>query len=63
MKQKMRGALPSLNKKPNKHRMGAWQPPLRYPRDENGNKPSRQDRSNMLKYYNAQLLKAKRGEI
>lgn len=55
----LRGTLPY--KRPNRHRIGAWQPPLVYPKI-NGKKFTRQEKSNMLQYYNSQLEEAKRND-
>ena len=55
----VRGSLP--RRKPNRHRIGAWQPPLVYPKIH-GKKFTRQEKSNMLQYYNSQLEEAKNNE-
>jgi len=54
---RLSGSLP--HKHPNKHRMNSWQPPFTY-HPEDKKKLTRQQRSDMLKYYNSQLEKHKR---
>ena len=49
----LRGSLPSKNKKPNRHRLGAWEPPFQYP----NNSLTREEKSQALRAYNAARAK------